>query len=91
MEATDTMAVTANSSAGASTNVALTTTIRRISIVASGAAMRFAIGTGAQTASAASHLIQQGERLDFAVPATANIAVISDSTTAGVLEISELL
>ena len=76
-----------------SANTALTTTCRRISIKARNADMRFAIGAVAQTASAtASHFIELGERLDLAVPASANIAVIRDSLSVadGTLCISEL-
>lgn len=76
-----------------SANTALTTTCRRISIKARNADMRFSIGAVAQTASAtASHFIELGERLDLAVPANANIAVIRDSLAVadGTLCISEL-
>lgn len=75
----------------ASANTALTTTARRISIHANGAAIRYAIGTGAQTASATSHYIASGERLDLDVPASAQIAVIRAGGTDGVLEVSELV
>jgi hypothetical protein len=73
-----------------SANTALTTTTRRISIHARLADIRFAVGTGAQTASATSHYIATGERLDFDVPASAQIAVIRAGTTDAVLEVSEL-
>jgi hypothetical protein len=75
----------------ASANTALTTTARRISIHANGAAIRYAIGTGAQTATATSHYIASGERLDLDVPASAQIAVIRAAATDGVLELSELV
>lgn len=77
----------------ASANTALTSTCRRISIKARNADVRFAIGTVAQTANAAtSHFIESGERLDFAVPANAQIAVIRDAlaTVDGILCVSEL-
>jgi hypothetical protein len=79
--------------AGAATaNTALTSTVRRISMRAVGANIRFAIGSGAQTANAdTSHFIADGERLDFAVPAASQIAVIRDASTDGVLEVTELV
>lgn len=78
-------------SAGASANTVLTSTARRISIRATGSAIRYAIGAAAQTASSTTHYIGIDERLDLAVPASAQIAVISATTTAGVLEVTELL
>lgn len=80
----------AAASSGASANTQLTATTRRISMRASGSAIRYSIGTGAQTASATTHLIAQDERLDLAVPVNAQIAVLSATTTAGVLELTEL-
>jgi hypothetical protein len=77
-------------SSGASANTALTTTCRRISIYARGADVRYAIGSSGQTASATSHFIAAGERLDLAVPATPNIAVLGATPTTGTLEVSEL-
>ena len=74
----------------ASANTVLTPTTRRISIYARGGDVRFLIGSAAQTALATSHFIAQGERLDLAVPATPNIAVLRDGATDGVLELSEL-
>jgi hypothetical protein len=75
----------------ASANTALTSTVRRISMRAVGANIRFAIGTGAQTANAdTSHFIADGERLDFAVVAASQIAVIRDASTDGTLELTEL-
>jgi hypothetical protein len=74
----------------ASANTALTTTCRRVSIHARTADIRYVIGTGAQTASATSHFIAAGERLDLGVPASAQIAVIRAGSTDGVLELSEL-
>ena len=49
------------------------------------------VGQGAQTASATtSHFVADGERLDFAITSGANIAVIRDASTDGVLELTEL-
>lgn len=78
-------------SAGASSaNTALTSSVRRVSIYASGANIRYSVGAGAQTASATSHYIAQGERLMISVPAGAQIAVIRANATDGTLELSEL-
>lgn len=76
---------------GTSSNTALTTTCRRLSMRAIGADMRYAIGSSTQTATASSHFIAQGERLDLALPATPNLAVIRDASTDGVLEVTELI
>jgi hypothetical protein len=73
-----------------SANTPLTSTCRRISIKAIGADIRYAIGSSSQTASATSHFIGNGERLDLAVPSTPNIAVIRNGSTSGTLELSEL-
>ncbi len=74
-----------------SSNTALTTTCRRVSLRAVNADIRFEIGSAAQTASATtSHFIAADERLDFAVPETPNIAVIRDASVTGVLELTEL-
>ena len=78
------------SAGSSSANTALTTTCRRISIKAIGADIRYAIGSSSQTASATSHFIGNGERLDLAVPATPNIAVIRNGSTSGTLELTEL-
>ena len=75
----------------ASANTALTASCRRISIRAVGADIRFAIGTGAQTATASSHFIADGERLDLGVPVEPNIAVLRNAATSGTLELTELL
>lgn len=78
--------------AGASSvNTGLTSTCRRVSMRAVGADIRYAIGSSSQTASATSHLIGIGERLDVAVPATPNIAVIRAGSTSGTLELTELI
>lgn len=77
----------------ASASTALSAGCRRISIRARFADIRYAIGTGAQTANATnSHFIGVDERLDLAVPANAQIAVIRDSaaTVNGSLELTEL-
>ena len=78
--------------AGASsTNTALSQNVFRVSIRATGADIRFAIGSSAQTATTSSHFIANGERLDFAVPTSANIAVIRAGSTSGTLELTELV
>lgn len=76
----------------ASANTALTATVRRISMRAIDADIRYSIGTTAQTADGnTSHFIAEDERLDVAVPLGANIAVIRDGVTDGTLELSELI
>ena len=74
-----------------SANTALTATVSRISIRAVGADIRYRIGTGTQTATATSHFIANGERLDLAVPFNANIAVLRNGSTNGTLEVTELI
>ena len=77
--------------AGSTTsNTALTAGVFRLSMRAVGADIRFSIGTGAQTATTTSHFIANGERLDFALPPGANIAVLRNGTTDGTLEVTEL-
>ena len=77
--------------AGSTTsNTALTAGVFRISMRAVGADIRFSIGTGSQTATSSSHFIANGERLDFALPPGANIAVLRNGTTDGTLEVTEL-
>ena len=77
--------------AGSTTsNTALTAGVFRISMRAVGADIRFSIGNGTQTATTSSHFIANGERLDFAVPGAANIAVLRNGTTDGTLEVTEL-
>ena len=75
-----------------SANVALSATVRRVSLKARTCDMRYVVGAVAQTALATSHFIEAGERLDIAVPASANIAAIRDSaaTANGILCITEL-
>jgi hypothetical protein len=53
--------------------------------------MRYKIGSSSQTATASSHFIAKGERLDVALPVTPNIAVIRNASDNGVLEVTELL
>lgn len=75
----------------ASTNTVLTSTCRRISMRATGADIRYSIGSASQVASSVSHFIASGERLDLAVPATPNIAVIRAGSTDATLELTELI
>ncbi len=84
-------AVARQLAAGAtSAETVLTTTCRRISIHALDAAIRYSIGVAAQTASATSHYIASGERLDLSIPSNARIAVIRAGSTSGTLEVTEL-
>jgi len=80
----------AAASSGSSANTVLTTTCRRISIYARGADIRYAIGSSSQTAGTTTHFIAAGERLDLAVPATPNIAVLGATLTTATLEVTEL-
>lgn len=76
----------------ASVNTALTSTCRRISMMAIGANIRYSIGSTSQTANAStSHYIASGERIDLRLPSTPNIAVIRAAGTSGTLELTELL
>ena len=74
---------------GTSSGVTLTATCRRISILATGAAMLFKIGTGAQTATTTDHYIANGERLIMNINKGSSIAAIRHAATSGTLEISE--
>lgn len=74
-----------------SANTVLTSTVRRASLYARSADARYVVGSTAQTASATSHFIAAGERLDIALPDTPNIAVIRAGSTDAVIEISELV
>ena len=74
----------------ASVNTALSAGIFRISMRAVGADIRYSIGNGTQTATATSHFIANGERLDVACSGNSNIAVIRNATTNGTLEVTEL-
>lgn len=80
------LAVTATSA-----NVALTSTVRRVSLYARLADLRYSVGSSAQTASTTSHYLSAGERIDISLPATPNIAAIRAGATDAALEISELL
>ena len=74
-----------------SSNTALTTTCRRISILPIGGAIRFALSTGsAATASTTSHYIKDEERLDFSVSENTNIAIIRVGSTNVPVELTEL-
>jgi hypothetical protein len=78
----------------ASTNIVLTASVRRIAIYARTADIRFKLGTGAQTANAATdHYLPKATRVVFAVPTNANIAVIREAleTVNGLVEITELV
>lgn len=75
----------------ASANTVLTTTCRRVSLFARLSDIRFSIGSTAQTASATSHYLSLGERVDIRLPSTPNIAVIRASGIDAVLEVTELL
>ena len=74
----------------ASANTVLTSACRRISILAVNADIRYAIGSTAQTASATSHFLALGERVDLRLPTTPNIAVIRAGSTDGTCELTEL-
>lgn len=75
----------------ASTNTVLTSSCRRISIMPIGGNIRYSIGSVAQTANATtSHFIKDGERLEFALPATPNLAIIRTGGVDVPVEISEL-
>lgn len=70
-----------------SANIGLTAAIRRVSLCARGSSLRYIIGA---TATTTSHYIGLNERLDINVPAGSTIAALSDTGTAGTLEITEL-
>ena len=78
----------------ASANTALTSTCKRVSLLARKADIRYSVGSTAQTASATtSHFLGIDERIEIALPATANIAIVRDTeaTQNGVLEVTELV
>jgi hypothetical protein len=79
------------SAGSTSANTTLTANISRISMRAVGADIRYKVGVGTQTASATSHFIANGERLDIAVPFDGNIAVLRNGTSDGTLEVTELI
>lgn len=76
----------------ASAATQLTAAVKRVSIYARGADIRFRFANATTTAVATDHFIAQGERLDLncEVGATPWIAVIRDAATDGTLELSEL-
>jgi hypothetical protein len=78
-----------------SANQALTASgVNRISLYARISPLRYMVGSTSQTANnATSHYLAAGERIDIALPATPNIAVIraSDATEDGAAEITELI
>ncbi len=75
-----------------SSNLALTSTCRFISIICVGGThCHYQIGVGAQTATSSSHYLRTGERLTLAVPIGANIAVIQGTGASTTLFITELL
>lgn len=78
------------SAGAASANTALTTTCRRISMIAVNADVRYAIGSTSQTATATSHFLAAGERIDLRLPSTPNIAVIRAGGVDGTVELTEL-
>jgi hypothetical protein len=75
----------------ASANTSLTATCNRVSLLAVGADIRYAVGSTTQTASATSHLLLANTRLDIALPLTANIAVQRAGGTDGTLHVTEWL
>lgn len=75
----------------ASADTALTVGCARLSMRATGADIRYAVGSSAQTSSATSHFIAAGERLYITLPTTPHIAVIRNAAIDGVLEVSELV
>lgn len=78
------------SAGSSSSNTALTSTVTRISIRATSADIRYDIRDFATIANSSSHFIAQNERLDLKVPLNANIAVLRNDSTDGVLEVTEL-
>lgn len=75
---------------GTSANQALTTGVRRISIVAAGCDMAFKLGGSGVVAATTDHVLLTGERIEFCVRSTeAYIAAIALSGS-GTLRVSEL-
>lgn len=77
-----------------STNVVLTSTVRRIAIYARTVDIRYKVGSTAQVANEnTSHYLPKNNRVIMAVPSSPNIAVIRDSheSTNGIVEITELV
>ena len=71
---------------GTAANIVLTTTCRRVSMFATQGAWYAISGT----ATATSHYIGAGERLDFDVPASTTISVLQE-TAAGSIRVTELV
>jgi hypothetical protein len=71
---------------GTAANIVLTTTCRRVSMFATAGTWYSISGT----ATATSHYIGAGERLDFDVPASTTISVLRE-TTDGSIRITELV
>jgi hypothetical protein len=71
---------------GTATNIVLTTTCRRVSMFATQGAWYSLSGT----ATATSHYVGTGERIDFDVPASTTISVLQE-TAAGSIRITELI
>jgi hypothetical protein len=76
--------------AATSANVALTAGCRRVSMHATVAGF-YSVGSSAQTATTSSHYIGAGERLDFDIAASTQIAALRGGSTDGVLYITELV
>ena len=75
-----------------SVNLALTSTCRFISIIATGGThCHYQIGVGTQTASTSTHYLRTSERLTLAVPIGANIAAIQGTGSSTTLFITELV
>lgn len=74
-----------------SVNLVLTPNCARVSIMAVGAAARYMVGSDPQTATATSHYLADGERIDIRLPLSPNIAVMRAGGANGVLEITELV
>jgi hypothetical protein len=74
-----------------STNTQLTSSCKRLTMRAVGADIRYQVGSAAQTATAESHFIANGERLDIGLPSTPHIAILRNASTNGTLEVTELL
>jgi hypothetical protein len=71
---------------GTAANITLTTTCRRVSMFATQGTWYSISGT----ATATSHYVGAGERIDFDVPASTTISVLQE-TTAGSIRITELV
>ena len=58
---------------------------------ATNAALRYEVSSGNQTANATSHYLERDERIDIALPATPNIAIVRDGANDAVLELTEFV